>query len=96
MGLIRPCLEYCSHVWGGSPFTRFLDRVETKAIRLIEDARLTSSLDSLSRRRIVASLSMFYRIFPSVIVLMNLGPSFLLPFLDPVVLVRHPLLTIFV
>ena len=43
VGLIRSCLEYCSHVWGGSPFTRILDRVEAKAFRLIDDARLTSS-----------------------------------------------------
>ena len=63
VGLIRPCLEYCSHVWGGSPFTRILDRVEAKAFRLIDDARLTSSLDSLSLRRRVASLSIFYRIY---------------------------------
>merc|ERR1712121_39298 len=41
VGLIRPCLEYCSHVWGGSPFTRILDRVEAKAFRLVNDARLT-------------------------------------------------------
>merc|ERR1712121_209 len=62
VGLIRPCLEYCSHVWGGSPFTRILDRVEAKAFRLVNDARLTSSLDSLSLRRRVASLTIFYRL----------------------------------
>merc|ERR1711980_17473 len=56
-------MEYCSHVWGGSPFTRLLDRVEAKAFRLIDDARLTSPLDSLSLRRSVASLSIFYRIY---------------------------------
>ena len=63
VGLIRPCLEYCSHVWGGSSFTRILDRVEAKAFRLIDDARLTSSLDSLSLRRRVASLTIFYRLY---------------------------------
>ena len=50
-------------MWGGSPFTRILDRVEAKAFRLIDDARLTSSLDSLSLRRRVASLTMFYKIY---------------------------------
>merc|ERR1712035_169263 len=63
VGLIRPCMEYCSHVWGGSPCTRLLDKVEAKAFRLIDDARLTSPLDSLSLRRRVASLSIFYRIY---------------------------------
>ena len=44
VGLIRPCLEYCTHVWGGSPFTRILDRMEAKAFRLINNTRLTSFL----------------------------------------------------
>ena len=35
VGLIRPCLEYCSHIWGGSPSASILDRIEAKAIRLI-------------------------------------------------------------
>ena len=63
VGLIRPCVEYCSHVWGGSPYTRLLDRVEAKALRLVGDVRLTSSLDSLSLRCSVASLTIFYRIY---------------------------------
>ena len=60
-GLIRPCMEYCSHIWGGSPSTSLLDKVESKAIRLINNLNLTSSLDPLSLRRKVASLSLFYR-----------------------------------
>ena len=63
VGLIRPCLEYCSHVWGGSYYTYLLDRVEAKAFRLINDPTLTSSLDSLSLRRGVASLTIFYKIY---------------------------------
>ena len=62
-GLNRPRLEYCSHVWGASSYTYLLDRVESKAIRLIGDASVTSSLDSLSLRRKVASLSLFYRYY---------------------------------
>ena len=27
-GFIRPCLEYCSHIWGSSPYTSLLDMVE--------------------------------------------------------------------
>src|SRR5678816_3858491 len=41
-GLIRPCMEYCSHIWGGSGFTRLLDRVESKAKRLINCSVLSS------------------------------------------------------
>ena len=62
-GFIRPCLEYCSHIWGSSPYTSLLDRVESKAIRLIGDPSLTSTLDPLSLRRKVASLSFFYRYY---------------------------------
>ena len=43
-GFIRPCLEYleyCSHIWGSSPYTSLLDRVESKAIGLIGDPSLT-------------------------------------------------------
>ena len=62
-GLIRPCLEYCSHVWGGSTSTYILDRVESKAFRLINAPHLTSQLPSLELRRDVASLSLFYRYY---------------------------------
>ena len=62
-GFIRPCLEYCSHIWGSSPYTSLLDRVESKAIHLISDPSLTSTLDPLSLRRKVASLSLFYRYY---------------------------------
>ena len=44
-GFIRPCLEYCSHIWGSSPYTSLLDRVESKAFCLIGDPSLTSTLD---------------------------------------------------
>ena len=62
-GFIHPCLEYCSHIWGSSPYTSLLDRVESKAIFLIGDPSLTSTLDSLSLRRKVASLSLFYHYY---------------------------------
>ena len=65
IGFICPCLEYCSHIVGSSPHTSPLDRVESKArpIRLIGDPSLTSTLDPLSLRRKVASLSLFYRYY---------------------------------
>ena len=62
---IRPSLEYCSHVWGGSPKSslHLLDRVQSNAIRLINNPNLTNSLQSLSHRRLVVDLSIFNRYF---------------------------------
>ena len=62
-GLIRPCMEYVSHVWGGSTHTALLNRVESKAFRLINSSPLTDCLQSLNHRRNVASLALFYRYF---------------------------------
>ena len=61
----RPSLEYCSHVWGGAPKSslHLLDRFQSKAIRLMNNPNLTNSLQSLSHRRLVADLSIFYRYF---------------------------------
>ena len=62
---IRPSLEYCSHVWGGAPKSTLclLDKVQSKAIRLINNLYLTKSLQPLSHRRLVGDLSIFYRYF---------------------------------
>ena len=62
---IRPSLEYCSHVWRGAPKSsvNLLDRVQSKAICLIKNPDITTSLQSLSHRRLVADLSTFYRYF---------------------------------
>ena len=62
---IRPSLEYCSHLWGGAPKSslHLLDKVQSKTIRLINNPNLTKSLQSLSHRRLVADLSIFYRYF---------------------------------
>ena len=40
-----------------------LDKVQSKAIRIITSPNLTNSLQSLSHRRLVADLSIFYRYF---------------------------------
>ncbi len=61
--LVRPCMEYACHVWGGSTHTALLNSVESKAFRLIRSPALTSSLLPLKSRREVASLSIFYRYF---------------------------------
>ena len=62
---IRPSLEYCSHVWGGASKStlRLLDKIQSKAIRLINNPNLTKSLQPLSHGRLVGYLSIFYRYF---------------------------------
>ena len=59
---IRPSLEYCSHVWGGAPKSTLclLDKVQSKAIRLINNPNLTKSLQPLSHRRLVGDPSILY------------------------------------
>ena len=62
---IRPSLEYCSHVWGGAPKSTLclLDKVQSKAIRLINIPNPTKSLQPLSHRCLVGDLSIFYKYF---------------------------------
>ena len=62
---IRPSLEYCFHVWGGAPKSTLclLDKVQSKAIRLINNPNLTKSLQPLSHRRLVGDISIYYRYF---------------------------------
>ncbi|KAL7641293.1 UNVERIFIED_CONTAM: hypothetical protein RMT77_008431 [Armadillidium vulgare] len=62
-GVVRPCMEYASHIWGGSTHTALLEKVESRAFRLINSPALTNSLQSLSARRNVASLSLYYRYY---------------------------------
>ena len=56
-------MEYVSHVWGGSTLTALLNRVESKAFRLIDSSPLTDCLQPLSHRHNVASLGLFYQYF---------------------------------
>ena len=62
---ICPSLEYYSHVWGGAPKSTLclLDKVQSKAIRLIKNPNLAKSLQPLSHRRLVGDLSIYYRYF---------------------------------
>ena len=37
---IRPCMEYCSHIWGGAPWSHvldLLDRVKKRVVSLVAD-----------------------------------------------------------
>ena len=56
---IRPCMEYCCHVWAGAPscYLELLDKLQKRICRTV------ASLESLAHRRNVASLSLFYRYY---------------------------------
>ena len=62
---IHPALKYCSHIWGGAPKSTLclLDKVQSKAIRLINNPNFTKSLQLLSHRRLVGDLSISYKYF---------------------------------
>ena len=64
---IRPCMEYCCHVWAGeSPcHLKVLDRIQKRICNLVGSSH-SSSLESLSHRRDVASLSLFYKYYHGV------------------------------
>ena len=58
---IRPCMEYCCHVWAGTPscYLELLDKLQKRICRTVGPS-LATSLEPLARRRNVASLSLFY------------------------------------
>ena len=59
---IRPCKDYCCHVWAGAPscYLELLDKLQKRICRAV-DPSFAASLESLAHRRNVASLSLFYR-----------------------------------
>ena len=85
-GFIHPCLEYCSHIWGSSPYTSLLDKVESKAMHLIGDP-LTSTLDPLWLH------FLFSTAVTLITALMNWPPVFHLQWLGRVPHVRQHLPT---
>ena len=85
--LIRPCVEYCSHIWGGTSSACLLDRVELKAFYLISNKDLTDPLiPSLSAIKWPHSL--FSIDITLVIALQNSKIGCLTPSPGPVVLAR--------
>ena len=60
---IRPCMEYCSQVWGAASdsILALLDSIQKRAIKIIGDKKITSSLDSLGHRRVVNDLAVIYK-----------------------------------
>ena len=61
---IRPCMEYCCHVWAGalSCYLELLDKLQKRICRTVGPS-LAASLEPLAHRRNVASLSLFYRYY---------------------------------
>ena len=59
---IRPCMEYCYHVWAGAPscYLEMLDKLQKQICRTVGPS-LAASLEPLALRRNVASLSFCYR-----------------------------------
>ena len=58
---IRPCMEYCCHVWAGAPscYLELLHKLQKRICRTLGPL-LAASLEPLAYRRNVASLSLFY------------------------------------
>ena len=61
---IRPCMEYCCHVWAGAPscYLELLDKLQKRICRTVGPS-LAASLEPLADSRNVASLSLFYRYY---------------------------------
>ena len=61
---IRPCMEYCCHVWARAPsfYLELLDKLQKWVCRTVGPS-LAASLEPLAHHRNVASLSLFYRYY---------------------------------
>ncbi|XP_052751430.1 uncharacterized protein LOC128200816, partial [Galleria mellonella] len=62
---IRPQMEYCCHLWAGAHKYQLesFDSLERRAMRVVDDPRLTSGIEPLSLRRDFASLCVFYCLY---------------------------------
>ena len=61
---IRPCIEYCCHVWAGAPswYSELSDKLQKRICRTAGPS-LAASLEPLVHLRNVVSLSLFYRYY---------------------------------
>ena len=59
---IRPCMEYCCHVWTGAPscYLKLLDKLQKRIGRTVGPS-LVPSLEPLAHRQNLTSLILFYR-----------------------------------
>ena len=62
--IIWLCMEYCCHVWAGTPscYLELLDKQQKRICRIVGPS-LAASLEPLAHCRNVASLSLFYRYY---------------------------------
>ena len=61
---IRPCMEYCCHVWAGAPscYLALLDKLQKRISRIVGPS-LAASHEPLAHHQNVASLSLFCRYY---------------------------------
>ena len=61
---IRPCMEYCCHVWNRAPscYLELLDKLQKRICRIVGPL-LAISLEAFAHRLNVARLSLFYRYY---------------------------------
>ena len=61
---IRPCMEYCCHVWAGAPscYLELLNNLHKRICRTVRPL-LAASLEPLAHLRNVATLSLFNRYY---------------------------------
>ena len=61
---IRPCMEYCCHVWAGAPscYLKLLDKLQKRICRTVGPS-FAASLEPCAHRRNVASLSLLYKYY---------------------------------
>ena len=59
---IRPCMEYCCHVWGSAPicYLDLLDKLQKQICRIVGPS-IAASFEPLAHYRNVARSSLFYR-----------------------------------
>ena len=64
ISIIRPCMEYCCHVWAGAPscYLDLLDKLQKQISRIV-GLSLTASIEHLAHHQNMASLSLFYRYY---------------------------------
>ena len=62
--IIHPCMEYCCHVWAGTPscYLELLDKLQKLISRTVAPS-LAVSHEPLAHHRNVVSLSLFYRYY---------------------------------
>ena len=65
---IRPCMEYCCHVWAGAPscYLELLDKLQKRICRTVGSS-LATSLEPLAHHRNMTSVSLFCKYLVDVI-----------------------------